>query len=473
MAETSISWTTFTANPWEGCTEVSPGCDNCYAKAQNKWLRGGKHWSKQGPRLAIANWRKTILKAKRVAIETGHRVPVFVASIADIFEKEMPLENMEGKTTDDIRQEFFEVAERTKECTFLLLTKRAVNINKMIPAHWMNGGMPDNVWFGASVCTQEEADKHIPHLLAALGIGNKFLSMEPLLGPIQIGNWLGIPDIHHHEMCKERRTDLQIDYLKGDGDRRTRTNLENLQKAWIEKWGHEIEPVQKEEGGKDYPNRIFASKADGEWQKDKSFSPQIGLVPLPRQHSRRIDHQSQEWYQDGQQDRESGNNDYIGTGDPRNTYPEKKSAYVESGWGKEPFGKTEGLGYSIDNENEGERIIIETNRNCIWNSIPDSIKNSQGGASQISYVIVGGEATHKSKCRPMQPEWVNQIRTQCESNDVPFFFKQWGNYVPTGAKTIGGDEVMRHVKNPRNEELPYGSGIIVQRVPTKITAPLK
>lgn len=309
MAETSISWTTFTANPWEGCTEVSPGCDNCYAKAQNKWLRGGKHWSKQGPRLAIANWRKTILKAKRVAIETGHRVPVFVASIADIFEKSMPLENMEGKTTDDIRQEFFEVAERTKECTFLLLTKRAVNINKMIPAHWRNGGMPDNIWFGASVCTQDEADKHIPHLLAAPGIGNKFLSMEPLLGRIDITN-------------------------------------------------------QGIKNGYSVPTRIV-------------------------------------------------------NGNP--------CEYTDPG------------------------------------------PNFVG----VDWVIVGGEATHKSKCRPMQPEWVNQIRSQCESNDVPFFFKQWGNFVPTGAKTIGGDEVMQHVKNPRCEELPYGSGIIVQRVPTKITAPLK
>lgn len=190
--ETKIEWTRFTINPWEGCFEVSPGCDNCYARISNKRFHGGRHWGATGPRRLVMNWKAKLRMAQRVAIKEGRKVTVFVSSISDIFEKEQPLEGA-GTTTNDIRMEFFKLVKNTPECTFLLLTKRPQNIRKLVPRGWLEH-CPENVWFGASVVNQEEADRSAPWLWNSPGTGNKFLSIEPMLDWIDLRYALGIDD---------------------------------------------------------------------------------------------------------------------------------------------------------------------------------------------------------------------------------------------------------------------------------------
>lgn len=188
--------------------KVGPGCDHCYAEVGNNRYYKGRHWGAQGPRRDVGNWRAKINEAKRAAIADGHKKRVFIASLADIFEKPMPMESAQGValdiTTADIRKEVFEVIDNTPECTFLLLTKRPQNIAKYVPDHWKLA-CPSNVWFGCTVVNQAEADRDIPYLLQSPGFGNKFLSIEPMLEEIDISKYFlqecPLCQSYHHCDC--------------------------------------------------------------------------------------------------------------------------------------------------------------------------------------------------------------------------------------------------------------------------------
>jgi len=195
MAETNISWCDYTSNCWEGCMKVSPACDHCYAETNNNRYYAGRHWGKQGPRRDVGNWKAKINEAKRAAIKDGHKKRVFIASLADIFEKPMPLLGSDGVTIlDDIdtgflRRELFVEIDNGKypNLMFLFLTKRPSNINKYIPENWKEGA-PVNVMFGTSPVSQKTFDTLIPQLLQVNG--KRFLSMEPQLEQIILTNKL-------------------------------------------------------------------------------------------------------------------------------------------------------------------------------------------------------------------------------------------------------------------------------------------
>lgn len=113
----------------------------------------------------------------------------------DIFEKPMPLINSKGEPAIDysdgsqvdnshLRERFFEeVIPQSPNLLFLLLTKRPSNINKYIPESWKTNP-PENVMFGTSPVNQKTADKLIPQLLQVKG--KHFLSIEPMLGPVDL-----------------------------------------------------------------------------------------------------------------------------------------------------------------------------------------------------------------------------------------------------------------------------------------------
>lgn len=174
MAETTgIAWTDSTFNPWIGCTKVSPGCDNCYAETLDKRHRwgGDTHWGAGKPRMrtSAANWRKP-LAWNRKAAESGKPWRVFCASLADVFDNEVPR---------DWRVDLWNLIEATPHLTWLLLTKRIGNFLRI----WSGWTPPPNVWIGATIVNQEEADRDIPKLLATPA-AKRFVSYEPALGPI-------------------------------------------------------------------------------------------------------------------------------------------------------------------------------------------------------------------------------------------------------------------------------------------------
>lgn len=179
--KTKIEWADHTFNPWEGCQKVGPGCDHCYAETRNARFAGGVavNWGPGAPRrrTSAANWRKPLAwNAAHAAFYAthGHRQRVFCASLADVFDNEVDPE---------WRADLFRLIEATPNLDWLLLTKRIGNVGNMLPVPFDFERMYPNVWLGATITSQAEADRDIPKLLEA-EVKVKFLSMEPLLGPV-------------------------------------------------------------------------------------------------------------------------------------------------------------------------------------------------------------------------------------------------------------------------------------------------
>ena len=185
MGENSkIEWTHHAFNPWWGCVKVSEGCQNCYAETFAK-RTGHAIW---GP--AATTQRRTFgdkhwaepLKWNADALQAGERRRVFCSSMADVFEDHPQL------LTERVR--LWKLIDQTPALDWLLLTKRPENITEMVPCSWAADGYPLNVWIGTSVENQAAADKRIP-VLATIPAEVRFLSCEPLLGPVDLTPWMG------------------------------------------------------------------------------------------------------------------------------------------------------------------------------------------------------------------------------------------------------------------------------------------
>ncbi|MFM0630716.1 phage Gp37/Gp68 family protein [Paraburkholderia xenovorans] len=200
MSENSkIEWTDHTFNPWEGCQKVGPGCDQCYAEARNARFAGGTaiNWGPGAPRrrTSAANWRKPLAwnatHAEFFSVH-GRRQRVFCASLADVFDN----------AVDPVwRADLFRLIRSTPNLDWLLLTKRIGNARQMIDdardADAIGPVWPwENVWLGATIVNQEEADRDIPKLMQ-VPARVRFLSMEPLLGPVDL-------KLMHYEDSEDR-----------------------------------------------------------------------------------------------------------------------------------------------------------------------------------------------------------------------------------------------------------------------------
>lgn len=192
MAErTNISWCDATMNFWIGCTKVSPACDHCYAEVYGN--RFGVKWGPKEERRVTKNWVAKMNAIMRQAAKDGIDRPfVFSNSLSDIFDNEVPLEVLAAA---------LDVMRRFPKAVFLLLTKRPQNIVKRFTeiakaalgpyadAEGIRSWWPKNAAIGCTVVSQAEADRDIPWLLrakAALNPAFAFLSMEPLLGPVNL-----------------------------------------------------------------------------------------------------------------------------------------------------------------------------------------------------------------------------------------------------------------------------------------------
>jgi protein gp37 len=175
--DTKIPWAHHTFNPWMGCTKVGPGCDHCYAEAlmSNRWRIVS--WGAGSPRVRTsqANWRQP-RRWNAQARETGVRMRVFCASLADVFDNEVPAL---------WRADLFELITATPHLDWLLLTKRVGNVPRMLTEILRPNTMPPNVWLGITVVSQEELDRDIPKL-ASVPARVRFLSMEPQLAGVDL-----------------------------------------------------------------------------------------------------------------------------------------------------------------------------------------------------------------------------------------------------------------------------------------------
>lgn len=244
MAETNIEWADKVWNPIIGCTYASPGCTNCYAVDQ-AWIRshhpnprisgkfagtvaktekGKRHWTGQinfdeAALLAPLRWKKP--------------QRIFVNSMSDLFH--------EG-VTDEQRDRIFAVMALCPQHQFQVLTKRADRMREYMTGRFTRrvarviidwlidgtikhdknwpvytvGNLDDpediiiprtlpNVWLGVSVENQQTADERIPHLLATPA-AVRWISAEPLLGPVDLSEWL---------ICPNARDGLSMDPSTG------------------------------------------------------------------------------------------------------------------------------------------------------------------------------------------------------------------------------------------------------------------
>lgn len=170
--KSNIEWTEATWNPVTGCTKISPGCDNCYAErlALRLQAMGQPNY---------VNGFKLTLQERMLELPTKWKTPqvIFVNSMSDLFHKDVSTHYI---------QKVFDVMRRANWHRFQVLTKRSLRLSRLSKEiDW-----PANVWMGVSV---ENADYkfRIDHLRET-GAQIKFLSLEPLLGPLPKMNLKGI-----------------------------------------------------------------------------------------------------------------------------------------------------------------------------------------------------------------------------------------------------------------------------------------
>jgi protein gp37 len=200
MGENSaIEWTDHTFNPWVGCTKISPACDHCYAEGWAKRTGQPEMWHGKRRRTTPANWREP-LKWNAAAQKAGERARAFCASLADVFDNQVP---------EEWRSDLWSRISATKHLDWLLLTKRPQNIAKMLPETWGNGW--PNVWLGTTVENQDEADRRIPHLLA-VPAAVRFLSCEPLLGAVDLSGFhIGWSECDECGYCHDPNEDYPLE----------------------------------------------------------------------------------------------------------------------------------------------------------------------------------------------------------------------------------------------------------------------
>ncbi len=171
-AISSIEWTDITWNPVTGCTKLSAGCKNCYAERMAKRLKAMRS-------VRYANGFEVTLHEDALDEPFGWRKPrtVFVNSMSDLFHPDIPFEFIER---------VFATMIATPQHNYQILTKRSERLAELAPLlTW-----PPNVWMGVSV--EDDRVVHRIDDLRKVNAAVRFLSLEPLIGPLYNLNLEGI-----------------------------------------------------------------------------------------------------------------------------------------------------------------------------------------------------------------------------------------------------------------------------------------
>jgi protein gp37 len=236
----AIEWTQATWNPVTGCDRISPGCQHCYAltlarrlkaMGQAKYQADGRPPT-SGPGFGVALHPHTLGEPRR------WRRPrrIFVCSMADLFHARVP---------DAFIAQVFATMAATPQHTYQVLTKRPGRMARLLGSDAFPQAVFDhtvaahgatsltwplsNVWLGTSVEDQQRANQRIPNLLAAPAV-TRFLSCEPLLGPIDLGlassqqtaptNGRGLTrtTVHLTHCCQRPLRDAELHWIIAGGE---------------------------------------------------------------------------------------------------------------------------------------------------------------------------------------------------------------------------------------------------------------
>jgi protein gp37 len=196
-----MNWWEKSWNPVVGCTPVSPGCDNCYAKALHDQRHKALLAGKDVPDCYARPFEAVRCLDERLMMPLRWREPqrVFVNSMSDLFHPAVPFEFLDR---------VFAVMALSRQHTFMILTKRPERMLEYVSRLWTVGwkrrlmlALPEhlqahpslstcrnpinNVWLGVTAENQEQADARIPVLLDTPA-AKRFVSVEPMLGPVDL-----------------------------------------------------------------------------------------------------------------------------------------------------------------------------------------------------------------------------------------------------------------------------------------------
>ncbi|MCL6444602.1 MAG: phage Gp37/Gp68 family protein [Alicyclobacillus sp.] len=245
-----IEWTEATWNPIHGCSKVSAGCTNCYAETLSHRLG----WTTKPWNAAYAE-ENVQLHPERLDQPLRWKRPrkIFVNSMSDLFHEEVP---------HDFLEQVFCIMQQARQHTFQILTKRPARMKEFIDwcqrRSYFGSNTGDrwaplkNVWLGVSVENQEAANERIP-LLLETPAAVRFLSCEPLLGPVNLSEYLphdvfvcqkcgdeiytGDLDMHgHHAYCggavdPNGQTDDGVDWVIVGGE--SGPNARPMHPEWV------------------------------------------------------------------------------------------------------------------------------------------------------------------------------------------------------------------------------------------------
>ena len=419
MAEnTTIEWADATVNHWAGCSAVSPACDHCYAQrmAGRLWA---VEWGAGKPRRRFLSARDMLEAIDRKAQRLGRRLRVFHNSLSDMFDNEVP---------DAWRMDAFKAMADTPHLIHLVLTKRIGNVR----AYTQRDGLAfdligdGRVWLGITVVNQDEADRDIPKLLD-VPAAKRFLSMEPLLSPIDLKSYL------NGDMEQSNDGSGNCVYVSGCHEdvfhRRSGPNMEASQNVWEQ--GREqvcISTNKNRSGGKVGVSESPTSDVHAQRAEAGNLRSSSGLDVSQWARDTR-------WDGDQPQGRES---EKQPSGQSRGGDSTAKHASCgESAWCAREEGAVRGekfkretqaggsLGHSSDVGSKtddaggnGKTLRGFTSHDQLHLPAEDL------GASSLDWVIVGSESGSGARRDPNMVSWVASLRDQCVNAGVAFLWKQ-------------------------------------------------
>ncbi len=399
--QTTIEWATSTFNPWIGCTKVSPGCTHCYAERDMDHRRGRVKWGNGNPRsrTSVEYWKQP-LRWNRAAAASGQRPRVFCASLADVFDDEVPIAWL---------ADLIALIAATPNLDWLLLTKRPhLVMSRLRDAHehierelhgdhwqerepsspashllnnWTMGGPaadpipPANVWMGTTVEDQQRANERIPHLLQ-IPACVRFLSCEPLVGPVDLLTWPGSNVWSGPTITDTWDTFTWPEWVPADIRR-------HVTEFWSAAYGRNPSAWANSFLNSERNRHTGMPKFGSEVTYSKNWIDRLGAKQIG--HGRFVPL----WNNIGAVVHADGT--YRG-----------------------------GLGFS-----RGPGWLEQ------WMDARGDYQH------RIHWIICGGESGPQA--RPMHPHWARNIRDQAESAGVPFLFKQWGEWVHDGDKPYRSD----------------------------------
>lgn len=459
--KTSIEWTEATWSPVTGCSKTSLGCKNCYAERLFPRAYPGRKFTDvqtHPNRLRQPlSWRKP----KRI----------FVNSMSDLFHEDIP---------EEFIVEVFAVMACSSIHTFQVLTKRPTRMREVLShpdfpnkiasaievADWygmynvrdydlMAASVIRNrqvwplpeVWLGVSVENQETADERIP-LLLQTPAAVRFLSCEPLLGPVDLSKWLG--GNSQYDLDREDRR-LSLSGSSGRSDR-SEAGWECLENSRREARPMGQSPQKKNSDAspdrRDPVGWVSTRKnhAPGEASNDGGSSS--SLPGFSRSDSSGADNQSQElqWRQGGQSTREPRDSDIRRSSEARNDNLGQETEAPERRTQQD--GEVDRTSSAGDSSSSLTGPEAKINSDGFRSKRPNHIKDSAKSALAISWTIIGGESGPKA--RPMHVAWARSLVEQCKTAGVSCFMKQLGSF-PVMSKQDWESTSTRRLLSAKND----------------------